>query len=115
MTPFAYLLVAHLMGDYLFQTNWMATYKTTKWSALIVHSLVYTACLTIVAFLTFGALPLWAVAVIFFTHVFFDKRTFTVWWVENVMGSSSKQFGWLVIMVDQVFHIITFAIVLHFL
>lgn len=115
MTPFAYLLVAHLIGDYLLQTNWMATYKTTKLSALLAHCTVYTLSLVVVAYFTFGSLPFWAIAIIFVAHVFFDKRTFTVWWVEKIMGSSSKQFGWLVIMVDQVFHIITFAAVLHFM
>lgn len=115
MTPFAYLFVAHLIGDYLLQTNWMASYKTTKLSALLAHCTVYTLSMVVVAYFTFGALPLWAIAIIFFAHVFFDKRTFTVWWVENIMRTDSKQFGWLVIAVDQTFHIITIAVVLHFI
>lgn len=114
MTPFAYLFVAHLIGDYLFQTNWMAANKTKDWRALLVHSVVYTAILSIVAYLTFGGLSIWGIMILLITHIILDQRSFTIWWVETIMKTNSKQFGWLVIMVDQTFHIITIAVVLHF-
>lgn len=37
MSLFSYLLIGHLIGDFLFQTTWMAMFKTTKWVPLIVH------------------------------------------------------------------------------
>lgn len=36
------LLVFHWLGDFVFQSDWMATNKSKKLDALIVHSLVYT-------------------------------------------------------------------------
>lgn len=38
----AMVLLAHLCGDYLLQTHWMATQKVTRWWPAIVHGSVYT-------------------------------------------------------------------------
>jgi hypothetical protein len=35
-------LVAHAVGDYLFQSHWMADQKTTRWLPAVVHGLCYT-------------------------------------------------------------------------
>ncbi|HEX7064991.1 MAG TPA: hypothetical protein VF199_07965 [Bacillales bacterium] len=32
------------MGDFLFQTNWMAVNKEKKWLPLLAHCAVYTGC-----------------------------------------------------------------------
>lgn len=113
MTPFSFLLVAHLIGDYLFQTKWMAMYKATKWLPLLVHSLVYTVVVAVVAFVGFGGLSVAAVAFVFVTHVALDRRTFVAWWVRTVMGSTGKESGWLSIVVDQIFHIIVLVVALY--
>jgi hypothetical protein len=38
------LLLAHLVGDYVLQSHWMATAKTSAWWPALVHAGVYTAC-----------------------------------------------------------------------
>jgi len=38
------LALAHLFGDYILQTHWMATQKTERWSPAVVHGLVYGLC-----------------------------------------------------------------------
>ena len=38
------LLVAHFVGDFLLQTDWMALNKSKNWWALGVHCLVYSLC-----------------------------------------------------------------------
>jgi hypothetical protein len=38
------LLLGHLVGDYVLQSHWMATAKTSSWRAAIAHAVVYTAC-----------------------------------------------------------------------
>lgn len=44
-----YLISAHMAGDYLFQTHWMAAGKLGSWWPRFIHVLVYTACFIPVA------------------------------------------------------------------
>ena len=46
MGLFNWLLVGHLVGDYILQTSWMQK-KTKEWLPLIVHSMVYTVTVSI--------------------------------------------------------------------
>lgn len=39
-------LLAHLVGDYIFQTHRMAVLKREKWSYAIAHAITYTAAFT---------------------------------------------------------------------
>lgn len=34
-------LLAHVVGDYLLQSDWMAREKTTKWLPALVHAVLY--------------------------------------------------------------------------
>ena len=47
MTVIYVLLVAHFVGDFLCQTDWMATNKSKRWDALALHVLVYTFVLAL--------------------------------------------------------------------
>lgn len=60
-------LLLHLLGDYVTQTNWMAREKLRRWSAALVHALVYA--------LPFALLqPSWAAWwVIFGSHALIDR------------------------------------------
>ncbi|MFD2445148.1 DUF3307 domain-containing protein [Bacillus sp. CGMCC 1.16607] len=112
MSPFDVLILGHFIGDYLFQTSWMAMNKAKKWDALLVHSFVYTLCVSIVAWIGFGGLSIWAILLIFLSHIFLDRRTFVSWWLKTVMKTDEKSAAWLGIMVDQIFHLIILALVL---
>ena len=48
------LLVAHWVGDFVFQTTWMATSKSRRLDALSAHVLTYSVVLAIAAVLLFG-------------------------------------------------------------
>lgn len=37
-------VIAHALGDYALQTQWMAEEKTHRTSPAVVHALTYTAC-----------------------------------------------------------------------
>lgn len=113
MTVFNYLLIGHLIGDYLFQTRWMAMFKATKWVPLFVHSVVYTVSVTVIAYLEVGWLPVGAIALLFLSHLFLDRRIFVVWWVKHIMRAEGKDAKWLSIMVDQIFHLIILGAVAH--
>ena len=108
-------LIAHLIGDYLIQTEVEASQKAIKnfvnWP-LLRHVLKYTACLTIVI-VAFGA-SYWWVLWIFATHYVLDRRAFVLWWRKNIMRSSEQSIEntfWLTIIVDQIFHILAIAVV----
>lgn len=113
MEPFSFLLLAHLIGDYLFQTSWMAQYKTSRWVPLLTHCFVYTLIVSLFAYLTFGGLSPLAATFVFITHVIIDRRTFVAWWVRTVMTARGSEASWLGIIVDQIFHLLVLAAALY--
>lgn len=113
MTVFSYMLIGHFIGDYLFQTSWMAMNKTKQWIPLVIHSLIYTLIVTAVVYLGYGLLPLNAIILMIGSHIILDRRTFVKWWVKNVMKTNGKDAGWLIIMADQIFHLIILGVIAH--
>lgn len=114
MSPFSYMLIGHLLGDYLFQTKWMAVHKAERLSALLVHSTVYTIFILLASLWGEVEVGGWGFAFIWITHVILDRRTFVAWWSRTIMRNRDPELGWLCIMVDQIFHILILAIVLHY-
>lgn len=49
MTVIYVLLVAHFVGDFICQTDWMALNKSKRWDALALHVGVYTVVIGITA------------------------------------------------------------------
>lgn len=113
MTPFSILFLAHLVGDYLFQTSWMAANKAKQWQPLVVHSAVYTFCIVVFAWFGFGGLSFGAILLIFVSHLILDQRSFVQWWVKTIMRTTGKEAGWLSILVDQIFHLLILALALY--
>ncbi|MBM7649487.1 hypothetical protein JOC78_002440 [Bacillus ectoiniformans] len=109
MGEFNLLFLAHLIGDFLFQTSWMSKYKSTRWVPLLVHCFVYTFTVSIFAWLTFGGLSFPAIGFIFITHVILDRRRFVQWWVSTIMQAKGPESAWLGIVVDQTFHLLVLA------
>jgi hypothetical protein len=69
-------LVAHLVGDYILQSHWMATQKTRSSVAAAIHAVCYTLPF---ALITFDPL---ALAIITGTHFVIDRwrlARFVVW------------------------------------
>ncbi|MCD5407236.1 MAG: DUF3307 domain-containing protein [Desulfotomaculum sp.] len=110
MTPFAWLVLGHLAGDYLLQNSWMALNKKNSYLPLFSHCFVYT--LTVYLFsLFFGGLSLLAVILIFIAHLFLDKTKFIDYWLKYV---TQTDLFWLKVITDQVFHLLVLALILHF-
>jgi hypothetical protein len=61
------IVLAHLTGDYLIQSDWMAIEKTKRWWPAIVHGVTYTAPYALVT----QSLP--ALLVIGLTHIVIDR------------------------------------------
>jgi Protein of unknown function (DUF3307) len=49
-----YIFFLHWVGDFLFQTNWMATNKSHNFIALITHVSIYTLTLTLGTIIVFN-------------------------------------------------------------
>jgi hypothetical protein len=61
-------LLLHMVGDYVTQTNWMATEKTKRGLAALAHATVYAAPFMLI---TDSIVALW---VIWGTHFFIDRH-----------------------------------------
>lgn len=108
-------LILHLVGDYLFQNDWMAlNKKKLTWNgelACQAHCIIYS--------LPFFLIGSWqAVIVIYLTHYAIDRSKFVEWFLairngvfhtENFGFSKERPFTisvWLYIIVDNSFHLI---------
>jgi hypothetical protein len=107
LTFFAWLLLGHLVGDFLLQTRWMAENKTALWYPLAVHSTVYTAAVALFSLAAGGLSPL-AVAIVFLSHLFLDRRGFVNLWAQYLNRAENND--WLKIMIDQTLHVLVLAL-----
>lgn len=111
-------IFAHLVGDYILQSHWMATEKTKRSFPALVHAVLYT-----VPFL-FITTSLTALAIISGSHFVIDRWRVAryVVWLKNQLGpewmrwSQCKSTGypdtaspwlatWLLIIADNTLHI----------
>ncbi|MFT9847146.1 DUF3307 domain-containing protein [Aneurinibacillus sp. REN35] len=112
-SAFDILLLAHLVGDYLLQTEWMAKYKAERWLPLLAHCLVYTMVVALFAFLWLpDGLSTWGIALIFISHIILDRRTLVAFWYKRIMRVTDASSKWLMIIVDQTFHLLALALAL---
>jgi hypothetical protein len=112
------IILAHLVGDYLIQSNWMATRKTSAWWPAILHGLTYT-----IPFLLITQSP-WALLSIGGTHIVIDRYRLArhLVWLKNLVGPRDSHAGhtatgypdgtpvwlatWLMIIADNTIHLL---------
>lgn len=115
MSLFDWLLIGHLVGDFLLQSDRIAAEKPYRWRALFEHVAVYMTAIAavVVGYALAHPLPLWLMAAVLLfilvTHIILDRRNFTQWWMR--LAGISAQNVWLAIVLDQVFHLLTLALV----
>ena len=118
-------LVAHAIGDYLLQSDWMATQKTKRSVAALAHVIAYS-----LPFLLLTRSPA-ALAVIIGTHFLIDRFRLArfVVWAKNCLGpnrpwaecaatgypADRPQWlsGWLMIIADNLMHVTINAMALR--
>lgn len=128
----AEIILLHAIGDYIIQTHWMANEKVKRMWPAIVHGLTYT-----LPFLFITQSPL-ALFVIFSTHVVIDRWRLAkyVVWAKNQVGPKKFRYPfdeessavggypvgtppfmgvWLMIIVDNIMHILINASAVHWL
>ena len=78
-------LLAHLVGDYLLQSHWMATEKVKRWWPALAHGVAYTLPFLIIT------RSLWALLAIGGTHAVIDRYRVAkyVSWAKNLIGPKS--------------------------
>ena len=81
------LIFCHLVGDYILQSNFIATTKGSNWYHLFVHCTLYS----LPFFLTFGLT--WQLSVIFVTHMIVDPL--------------KARYGKINYLTDQIIHYLT--------
>ncbi len=76
-------LIAHMIGDYLLQSGWMAEGKTKAWLPAAVHGLVYAIPFVLILHPSVAAL-----AVIVGSHILIDHYRLArhVCWAKNWLG-----------------------------
>lgn len=94
-----FLLTAHMIGDYIFQTDKQAKNKLKDKKALLIHCFTYTLAFSPLLF--FGLNP-WALLFIFVTHVIIDHKR----WIKDPPWPPK------VILVDQTLHLIVLCLVM---
>jgi hypothetical protein len=96
------LLASHMFGDFITQTDWMASNKFINWKARLFHVSVYTLGFVPIPFIAHMKLisALLFLGLIFITHFITDCRR----WVSGEKWAPKP------IVVDQTIHVITLAI-----
>ena len=121
VSVFAAFLVAHMVGDYLFQTDWQARHKRgglsgdrVAFKALASHVTTYT--LAFVPALIWVADELdagWAIlaaALIYIPHLIIDDGRIVRFYLANVKRADGFDLG-LAASVDQSFHVLSLFLV----
>jgi len=108
MTPFENAFVAHLIGDWLLQNDWMARNKCSlRHPASWVHGAIHGVLLGIV-------LGWWGGVALGLAHMLVDTRVPQGWWAriygQTISGPSADH---VLVWADQVIHIGMIAVWLH--
>jgi len=111
-------IIGHLVGDYLLQNDWMALNKKNPGNlggyACIIHSVLWTFSVCL-----FAGWPLqgWVTCTLFITHFIQDRTTIIAVWMD-LIGQYKFRTGpcapWSIIVVDNVWHIVTLWAVWRF-
>jgi len=85
------IVLAHLAGDYILQTHWMATQKTSRWAPAIAHGITYTLPYTLV---TQSPSALFVIAG---THIVIDRFRLArhLMWLKNQFAPKAFRPLWV--------------------
>lgn len=101
-------IYAHLIGDYLLQTDWMASKKKKSWLVCLIHVIFY-----MLPFFATRLCPA-QLAMVAVQHLIQDKTNFVFWFFRH---AGKKAFleppfaPWSLILLDNILHILWIAFV----
>jgi len=102
LSPF----IAHIIGDFILQTDWMAVNKKRSSFVCTVHIVVY-----LLPFLVCD-LHWWQILIIGIEHFVQDRSEFVNWWMRWWKRARGGYGTELPLMVDQAFHFVTIELVI---
>lgn len=84
------VIFAHVIGDYIIQTDWMANEKTNRWLPAIIHGITYTIPYMLIT------QNIWALLIIGGTHIVLDHYRVAkyVVWIKNFMSPRKYWYSW---------------------
>ncbi len=94
------ILLCHLIGDFILQTDKMATQKKIDWKVCLLHVCVYM--IPLVLFSKLGVVALLLIAV---QHYIQDRTGFVKWFMVNTGSKEFAKHFWAMVAVDQIFHV----------
>jgi len=110
MTAFETLLMAHILGDWIFQTEWQAVNKERQWRAMLTHVAVYHAIVVVGLGLRFGFADPRVYAVVAglaVVHTILDRRRPLRRFMRAMRITTTREAEpWLAIAVDQSLHLL---------
>jgi hypothetical protein len=121
VSAFAGFLVAHMVGDYLFQTDWQARHKrggltgdAVAFRALLMHVTTYTLAfvppLIWIGSETDAVVAIVAGILIFIPHLIVDDGRLVRFYLARVKRADGFDVG-LAASVDQSFHVLSLCLV----
>ena len=115
MNAFSWLLVGHMVGDWLLQSDWMAREKKQSFfsKAGMTHFVLYTTVVMGMVWLIYGdekssVFYLTVGALIFTSHWLIDATTIVERWMQFYGQDSNRDF--MRIIVDQTMHLVVLAV-----
>jgi len=110
LTPFERGLVAHLVADWVLQTDWMVCNKTSLFHpAAWIHAGIQTLAISFAIGWEGGI-------VLGIIHLLIDLRIPLQWWIRVVKRTTGEPMGLHVFLwTDQVLHILALALWLEYL
>lgn len=91
-------LMAHFVGDYLLQSDWMAEYKTSSWWVALVHATTYGLPFCAILFVVSPNLSVAVLSmmVIVGTHAVIDRFRLARYlvWVKNMLAPKRYRHPW---------------------
>jgi len=93
-----WIILSHLVGDYIIQSDWMASEKTKRWLPAVAHGLSYSLPYAMLNLLPnmWGKVSLPALAVIAGTHIVIDRYRLArhLAWFKNQLAPKAFRSSW---------------------
>jgi hypothetical protein len=117
---FVLFATAHLVGDYLLQTDWQAKHKRgglgrdpVARRALAAHITTYTlAFVPVLVWLAddLGFGVVWVTALLVLPHLVQDNGDVVEWWMSHVKGAEIHDQPLVALAVDQAMHVVVLLV-----
>ena len=113
---FIYVLFVHWVGDFIFQSRWMADNKSKDWEALILHVFIYALTVWFCIFI----MQAWAIEVVcryalvnFIIHLGTDAMTSRM--TKIAIGEKNMHLFFGIVGADQFCHAATLLITTQYM